>query len=303
MTLQQLKYIVTISETLNITQAADKLFVSQPSLTKAVNELEKEMNVRIFNRSNKGVTITREGDLFLAHARQVLEQAQFMEETYKNKETSNPEFSVSCQHYAFAVKAMADTIRKFDSYKYNFTLRETQTREIIEDVRSLRSEIGILYLSSQNEEIMMNIIKRNDLEFIELFTEKPHVFLRAGHPLSSRKSIKLSDLEDYPYLCFEQGEYNSFYYSEEILSTINRRKVIRVRDRATMSNLIIGLNGYTVCSGLVNESLNGAEMISRPLDENEYMKIGYIKPKRMPLGQYAKAYIEAIVDSHEEENE
>lgn len=295
MTLQQLKYVVTISKTLNITQAADILFVSQPSLTKAVNELEKEMNIKIFNRSNKGVSITREGDIFLTHARQVLEQAQFMEETFKSGEAHHPEFSVSCQHYDFAVEAMAETIRHFDSDEYNFTLRETQTHEIIEDVRSLRSELGILYLSSQNEDVMMNVFKKNDLEFIELFSEKPHVFLCKKHPLAIKKVIKLSELDDYPYLCFEQGEYNSFYYSEEILSTVLRRKVIRVRDRATMSNLIESLNGYTVCSGRISESLNGRNIISRELDEDEYMKIGYIKPRKMPLGPYAKVYIDAIM--------
>lgn len=298
MTLQQLKYVVTISNTLNMTQAADLLFVSQPSLTKAINELEKEMNVKIFNRSNKGVSITREGDLFLTHARQVLEQAQFMEETFKTGQAHNPEFSVSCQHYDFAVEAMAQTIRQFDADEYNFTLRETQTREIIEDVHSLRSEIGILYLSSHNEDVMLNQFKKNDLEFIELFSEKPHVFLCKNHPLANKKVIKLSELDDYPYLCFEQGEYNSFYYSEEILSTVSRRKIIRVRDRATMSNLIEELNGYTVCSGRISKSLNGRSIISRPLDEDEYMKIGYIKPRKLPLGPYAKVYIDAILSIH-----
>lgn len=298
MTLQQLKYVVTISNTLNMTQAADLLFVSQPSLTKAINELEKEMNVKIFNRSNKGVSITREGDIFLTHARQVLEQAQFMEETFKTGQAHNPEFSVSCQHYDFAVEAMAQTIRQFDADEYNFTLRETQTREIIEDVHSLRSEIGILYLSSHNEDVMLNQFKKNDLEFIELFSEKPHVFLCKNHPLANKKVIKLSELDDYPYLCFEQGEYNSFYYSEEILSTVNRRKIIRVRDRATMSNLIEELNGYTVCSGRISKSLNGRSIISRPLDEDEYMKIGYIKPRKLPLGHYAKVYIDAILSIH-----
>lgn len=297
MTLQQLKYVVTISKTLNISKAAEMLFLSQPSLTKAVNELEREMNIKIFVRSNKGVTVTREGDLFLAHARQVLEQAEYMEETFKGGSFANPEFSVSCQHYVFAVKAMAETIKAYDVSNYNFTLRETQTREIIEDVRSLRSEIGILYLSSQNEEIMTNIIKRNGLEFNELVTVKPHVFLYKKHPLATKKLLKLADLDDYPYLCFEQGEYNSFYYSEEILSTVSRRKVIRVRDRATMSNLIVELNGYTVCSGLSGNPADNMEMIAKPLDEVEYMKIGYIKKKDMPLGPYAQTYIEHLKEN------
>lgn len=295
MTLQQLKYVITISRTLNITQASEQLFVSQPNLTKALNELEKEMNIKIFNRTNKGVTITREGDTFLAYARQVLEQAEYMEEVYKGDLIQNPVFSVSCQHYSFAVEAMIDTINSFDNSKYNFTLRETQTHEIIEDVTSLRSELGIIYLSSQNEDIILNILKKNNLEFIEILSCNPHVFLSSEHPLSNSKSLTIKELEDYPYLCFEQGEYNSIFFSEEILSSITRPKTIKVRDRATMTNMIIGLNGYTVCSGLNSETLNSSNMISIPLEENEYMKIGYIKPQRMPLGIYATTYINSII--------
>ncbi|MCQ2533239.1 MAG: LysR family transcriptional regulator [Clostridia bacterium] len=291
MTLQQLKYVITISKTLNITQAAEQLFVSQPNLTKALNELEKEMNIKIFNRTNKGVTVTRDGDTFLAYARQVIEQAEYMEEVYKGDLIQNPVFSVSCQHYSFAVEAMIDTINSFDANKYNFTLRETQTHEIIEDVTSLRSELGIIYLSSQNEDIILNILKKNNLEFTEVLTCKPHVFLSHTHPLSDKKSLTIKELENYPYLCFEQGEYNSVYFSEEILSSVTKSKTIKVRDRATMTNMIVGLNGYTVCSGINNVSFNGSNMIAIPLNENEYMKIGYIKPLRMPLGLYATTYI------------
>lgn len=294
MTLQQLRYVIEVSRTLNITQAADALFVSQPNLTKAINELEKEMHVKIFNRTNKGVTITRDGDVFLAYARQVLEQAEYMEEVYKGDNIRNPEFSVSCQHYSFAVEAMIDTINAFAADEYSFTLRETQTHEIIDDVRDLRSELGIIYMSSGNEEIMSNILKKNNLEFTELFTARPHVFLSHKHPLAKHMSLKMEELQEYPYLCFEQGEFNSFYFSEEILSNYTKPKTIMVRDRATMMNLIIGLNGYTVCSGRNSETLNGKNMISIPLDEDEYMKIGYIKPYKMPLGLYATTYINAI---------
>ncbi len=296
MTLQQLKYVITISQTLNVTQAAAQLFVSQPNLTKAVNELEKEMNVKIFNRTNKGVTVTREGDVFLAYARQVLEQAQYMEEVFKGDIVQKPVFSVSCQHYSFAVEAMIDTINAFDADEYNFTLRETQTHEIIEDVKNFKSELGIIYISSRNEEIITNILKKNSLEFFELYKATPHVFLSSKHPLSNRESLKINDLMGYPYLCFEQGEYNSFYFSEEIFSTIARPKTIMVRDRATMTNLIIGLDGYTVCSGLNSVALTGNNIISIPLNEKEYMRIGYIIPKDMPIGIYAKTYINSILE-------
>jgi DNA-binding transcriptional LysR family regulator len=294
MTLQQLKYIVTVAETGNITEAAKRLFISQPSLTNAVRELENEMQVTIFNRTNKGVVVTNEGDVFLSYARQILEQVGLLEEKYLNVKERRPRFSVSCQHYSFAVNAFVDVIKAFDANQYDFTLRETQTYEIIEDVSKLRSEIGILYVSSKNEEIIGKLLKQNDLEFQELFIAKPHVFIYSKHPLAERENIALEELEEYPYLSFEQGEYNSFYFSEEILSTLDRKKNIKVRDRATLFNLVIGLNGYTVSSGVISRELNGENIIAKPLLVDEYMRIGIIRQKNMPLSRYGVLYIEAL---------
>lgn len=294
MTLQQLKYIITVAETGNITEAAKRLFISQPSLTNAIRELEKEMQITIFHRTNKGVVISNEGDMFLSYARQVLEQVSLMEEKFLNVQEQRPRFSVSCQHYSFAVNAFVDVIKKFDANQYDFTLRETQTYEIIEDVSNLKSEIGILYVSSKNEEIIMKLIKQNNLKFQELFTAKPHVFISSKHPLAERKVITLEDLEEYPYLSFEQGEYNSFYFAEEILSTLDHKKNIKVRDRATLFNLVIGLNGYTVSSGVISKKLNGENIIARPLLVDEYMKIGTITQKNMFLSRYGKAYMESL---------
>ena len=215
MTFQQLKYVITVAETGTITEAAGKLYVSQPSLTKAIHELEKEMNIVIFNRTNKGISLSREGDEFLGYARQVLDQAAILEDKYKGGHGGKKKFCVSTQHYSFAVNAFVDVIRKFDARKYDFTLRETQTYEIIEDVAKLKSEIGILYTSSQNETIIMKLIRQNDLKFEELFVAKPHVFISSKHPLADKEALTLEDLEEYPYLSFEQGDYNSFYFSEE----------------------------------------------------------------------------------------
>lgn len=294
MTLQQLKYVVAVAETSNITEAAKRLFISQPSLTNAIRELEKEMRITIFNRTNKGVVVSNEGDVFLSYARQVLEQTALLEEKYLNGKKQRPKFSVSCQHYSFAVNAFVDIIHEFDADQYDFTLRETQTHEIIEDVSRLKSEIGILYVSSKNEEIIMKLIRQNDLKFEELFVAQPHVFICSNHPLARKKFLVLEDLEEYPYLSFEQGEYNSFYFSEEILSTLDHKKNIKVRDRATLFNLVIGLNGYTVSSGVINKELNGENIIARPLLVEEYMKIGVITPKNMSLSRYGIAYMEAL---------
>ena len=294
MTLQQLKYVACVAETGNITLAAEKLFISQPSLTTAIRNLEQEINITIFNRNNKGVTLSNEGNIFLSYARQVLEQADLLASRYNKTVERKPSFSVSCQHYSFAVNAFIDVINKFNAHSYDFTIRETQTHEIMTDVNQRISEVGVLYMSSKNEEIISKFLKQYDLKFELLFMAHPHVFINNTHPLANKDIITLEDLDDYPYLSFEQGEYNSFYFSEEILSTLDRRKNIKVRDRATLFNLLIGLNGYTVSSGVISKELNGENIISKPLKIDEYMKIGYIINKDQPLSQYGNAFVEAI---------
>ncbi len=294
MTLQQLRYIVTVADKGTISSAAKELFISQPSLTNAIKELEEEIQITIFNRTNKGIIVSNEGNEFLAYARQVLEQFNLLEEKFLNVKKQSPRFSVSTQHYSFAVNAFVDVIREFGGNNYDFTLRETQTYEIIDDVSRLKSEIGILYTSSKNEEVIMKIIKQNGLVFDQLFVAKPHVFISSKHPLANRDIITLEDLEEYPYLSFEQGDYNSFYFSEEILSTLDRNKNIKVRDRATLFNLAVGLNGYTVSSGVISKELNGENIIARPLKVDEYMCIGTIVQKNMSLSRYGKAYMEAL---------
>lgn len=294
MTLQQLKYIVTVADKGSISDAAKELFISQPSLTNAIKELENEMQITIFSRTNKGIVVSNAGDEFLAYARQVLEQANLLEERFLNAKKQSPRFSVSTQHYSFAVNAFVDVIREFGGSQYDFTLRETQTYEIIEDVSRLKSEIGILYTSSKNKEVIMKLIKQNSLEFEELFVANPHVFISSKHPLSGKDEITLDELEEYPYLSFEQGDYNAFYFSEEILSTLDRNKNIKVRDRATLFNLVIGLNGYTVSTGVISRELNGENIIAKRLKVNEYMRVGTIKQKNVALSRYGKAYMEAL---------
>ena len=238
MKLQQLVYVTKVAECGSITEAARRLYVSQPSITSAIHDLEQEMNVHIFDRTNKGVVVSEEGETFLGYARQVLEQTELLEDKYKNPAQRVPHFSVSCQHYSFAVNAFVDVIREF------------------------RAE--------------------------------PHVFVCSSHPLASRASVTLDDMADYPFLSYEQGSFNSFYYSEELTSTLDRNKNIRVRDRATLFNLLIGLNGYTVCSGVISAELNGASIISVPLDIDEYMEVGLVTRKGTQRSVYGAAYVEAI---------
>lgn len=294
MKLQQLRYVVKVAECGSITEASRRLFVSQPSITASIRDLENEMGVHIFERTNKGVIVSEEGETFLGYARQVLDQADLLEGKYKGTSEQVPHFSVSCQHYSFAVNAFVDVIREFDAARYDFTLREEQTHEIIEDVAHMKSELGILYLSEHNREVIERMLAANELVFEGLFCAMPHVFVCADHPLADHASVTLEDLEDYPFLSYEQGSYNSFYYSEELTSTFERRKNIRVRDRATLFNLVMGLNGYTVCSGVISHELNGPGIISIPLDVDEYMEIGIITRKNTTLTRYGQAYIDAI---------
>ena len=294
MTLQQLKYVVTVAENGTITNTAKKLYISQPSLTNAIHELEKEMNIVIFQRTNKGIVLSQEGEDFLGYARQVLEQAAILEDKYKGDNGGKKKFCVSTQHYSFAVNAFVDLIKKFGQDEYDFSLRETQTYEIIEDVARMRSEIGILFLNDFNEKVITKILKSYDLEFHQLFVAKPHVFISRKHPLAQNQVITNEELEQYPYLSFEQGEHNSFYFSEEIFSATERKKNIRVRDRATLFNLLIGLNGYTVCSGVIDKKLNGKDIIAAPLADESDMRIGYITHKKGRISRLGTTYLEAL---------
>lgn len=294
MTLQQLKYVITVAEAGTITEAADRLFISQPSLTNAIHELEKEMSLQIFNRTNKGISLSKEGEEFLGYARQVLEQAAILEDKYKGSEGGKKQFCVSTQHYSFAVNAFVDLIKKYGQDEYDFSLRETQTYEIIDDVARMKSEIGILFLNTFNETVITKILKSHNLKFHELFIAKPHVFISRKHPLADKTMITSEELAPYPYLSFEQGEHNSFYFSEEIFSVSERKKNIRVRDRATLFNLLIGLNGYTVCSGVIDKKLNGKDIIAVPLAEEGDMRIGYITHHKGMLSRLGTTYLDAL---------
>ncbi|MCX7714928.1 MAG: LysR family transcriptional regulator [Clostridia bacterium] len=294
MTLRQLEYIVKIVECGSITEAAKKLFIAQPSLSAAVKELEDEFGIEIFNRTSKGISLTVDGTEFLSYARQIIEQTELMQQRYTGKKPSKQLCSISTQHYAFAVNAFVELLSGLDADEYEFTLRETRTHEIIEDVKNLRSEIGIIYLSDFNEKVLNKLLKENHLVFNPLFEADPHVFVSSKHPLAKNASVTLEDLENFPFLAFEQGEHNSFYFSEEILSTVPRKKTIHVSDRATLFNLLIGLNGYTICSGVLSSDLNGDNIISVPLVTHERMRVGWIASEKSHLSLMALDYISKL---------
>ncbi|MDD4372090.1 MAG: LysR family transcriptional regulator [Anaerostipes sp.] len=294
MTLQQLKYIISIAESGSITSAAQKLLVSQPSLSKAVSELEKEMKITIFCRNNRGVYLSEEGTRFLSYARQVVEQSDLLEQQYKEKEAIRRVFSISSQHYAFVVNAFVALVKEYGEKKYEFTLRESRTHDIIEDVRTSRSELGVLFLSNFNRDIILRMIQNADLKFTSLFTVEPHVFVSRKNPLARRKTVTLDELKEFPRLTYEQGINNSFYYSEELHSNEESPKNIIVTDRATLFNLLIGLDGYTIASGILSSDLNGTDIVTIPLESNEGMEIGYIESADRPLSRMSTRYIEHL---------
>lgn len=299
MTLQQLNYVITISECGSLNKAAEILYVAQPSLTGAVKELEKELGITIFNRSGRGVTLTNDGTEFLLYARQVYAQYKELLEKYGKASNLKKKFGVSTQHYSFAVKAFVEMVKTFDTSKYEFAIRETKTKEVIDDVSTMRSEIGILYLSDFNRKALLKILSSQQLEFHSIIHCKPYVYLWKGHPLAKQKSITLPELQQYPCLSFEQGESSSFYYAEEILSTCEYPRIIKANDRATMLNLMIGLNGYTLCSGIICEELNGDDYLAVPFEAedkavDDTMEIGYIIRKNTLLSKMGRLYIEEI---------
>lgn len=299
MTLQQLNYIITISEIGSINRAAEKLYVSQPSLTSAIKELEKELGIVLFNRTARGVTLTAEGADFLPYARQVYGQYLNLLEKYGKAGERKQRFGVSCQHYSFAVKAFVEMVKAYDVAKYEFAIRETKTLAVIGDVASLRSELGILYLSDFNRKAMLKLLRSHGLTFHHLINCNAYVYLWKGHPLAGRESISFDDLAPYPCLSFEQGDESSFYFAEEILSTNEYPQSIKVTDRATNLNLMTGLNGYTLCSGIICEELNGSDFIAVPYEAdvnnpNSIMEVGYVVRANAVLSPLAERYISEI---------
>jgi len=294
MTLQQLRYVIEVAKTGSMNVAAKQLFVSQPSLSMAIRELENDVHISIFERTTKGVVITAEGEEFLGYARQIINQVELLEDKYIEAGQIKKKFGVSAQHYSFAVKAFVEMVKGFDMDKYEFAIREARTHDVIHDVVTGKSEIGILYTNDFNEKVLNKIFKDNQLEFVHLFTCEGYAYLWKNHPLAGKKVIALEELQDYPCLSFEQGDNNSFYFAEEILSTYDCKKTIKSNDRATNLNLMVGLNAFTLCSGIICEELNGSDYIAVKLAEEVTMDIGYIKRAHMNMSEIGELYIEEI---------
>lgn len=294
MTLTQLKYVITVASFHSMNEASKELFISQPSLSKAIKDLEEEIGIELFRRTNRGVSVTPEGEEFVGYARQVVEQYSLIETKYIEKEEVKKKFSVSMQHYSFAVNAFVKMVKQFGMDEYEFAIHETKTFEVIEDVKNFKSEIGILYVNDFNQKILTKLFSEYGLEFQELLKCKIYVYMWKGHPLAGKTQIDMEELKEYPCLSFEQGTHNSFYFAEEVLSTYDYKRLIKADDRATMLNLMVGLNGYTLCSGIICEELNGSDYCAVKLKSDEEMSIGYISRKGVTISALGQKYLEEI---------
>ena len=300
MTLNQLKYVIEISKQNSINEAAKSLFISQPSLTAALKSLEQEVGFDIFTRTNSGITLTVKGEEFLGYAKSVVEQYDILDAKYISKTGVKRQFSVSMQHYSFAVKAFIELVNFYGFEEYEFEAHETKTHEVISNVRNHKSELGILYLNEFNRRVLEKVIGESGLEFTPLFECGIYAYIAKKNPLAKEKlktgePVTLEELDEYPCLAFDQGEFNSAYFAEEVMSTHQYKQIIRANDRATMLNLAKGVNGYTLCSGILCEELNGKDYCALKLDTEEKMTIGYISRKNSIISSIGKKYIEEIL--------
>lgn len=293
MTLQQLRFLIAVAEFGSINAAAQNLYASQSNLSTAIKDLERELGITIFTRSNRGVTLTNDGTELLGYARQVIEQADMLENRYSDKAKVRTRLAVSAQHYAFSLQAFVNVIEHCKSSEYEFVMRETTTAEIIDDVRAFRSEVGILYLDSFNERVLEKAFSDADVTFYPLFEAGVHVFVGEGHPLAKKTLIKTEDLAPYARYSFEQGTTNSFYYSEEPLSYLPHACNIRYSDRGTLTNLLTSHNGYTLSTGVLSGEMQSG-IVSIPLDTNERMRVGYIMHDERKPSELLNAYIDEL---------
>lgn len=294
MTITQLRYAIMVARSGSMNEAARALFISQPSLSNAMKDLEEETGIIIFNRNNRGIVLTPEGKEFIGYAKQVVEQYELMENKYITKKDTKKKFSVSMQHYTFAVSAFVELVKRYGMDEYEFAVHETKTFDVIRRVRDFQSEIGILYLNSFNEKALNKLFVEYGLEFHEIVQCRIYVYLWKGHPLANQEEITLEELQNYPCLSFEQGDNNSFYFAEEVLSTYHYKQLIKADDRATVLNLMVGLNGYTLCSGMICEELNGTEYCAVKLKSDQVMTIGYLIRKGVSVSAIGQVYLEEL---------
>lgn len=296
MTILQLKYVIAVANAPSLREAASGLFISQPALSLAIRELEEELNVRLFERTNKGIRITKEGEEFLIYAKETVSQYKVIEDRYLGKRKEKEHFSVSMQHYVFAVHAFVNVVKKYDADKYVFAVHETRTDEVLSNVRNLKSEIGVISYTGRSEKIIKKLFREYGLKFHQLMKKDTYVYVWKKHPLAKKKKLSLKDLEDYPCISFDQSSDNEFYLPEEALSNYEFGRLIKSNDRATSAELMVALNGYSIGTGIMTDSVAiKSDYCVIKLEEEDPLTIGYIVRDNHNLSDIGKSYIEELL--------
>ncbi len=300
MNINQIKYVLRVAASSSMREAATSLFITQPALSSSIRELEDELGILIFERTNKGISITDEGREFVEYAKKAVGQYEILEDRYLSKDSGKERFSVSTQHYNFAIRAFTEVIKDMDPKKYVFSIHETKTRDVLEDVRTLKSEVGIISFSGANEGLLKKLFKEYSLEFTPLMKRETYAYFWKDHKFAGKKEISLEELRDYPCISFDQSDDSDFYLTEEAMSDYDFSKMIKSDDRATTMELIADLHGYSVGSGMLSGDdaiLKG--MVSVKLKEEDPLIIGYIVRSGSRLSKYGQAYIEEILKYRE----
>lgn len=296
MTILQLKYVIAVASSSSMREAANRLFITQPALSLAINDLEEELGVVLFNRTNRGISPTKDGDEFLVYAKQAVSQFELIEDKYQSTREGKKQFAVSLQHYVFAIHAFVNTIKQYEAEEYNYSIHETRTDEVLDDVKNMKSEIGIISYSSSNEKILKKILKEYQLKFVPLMTKDTYVYVWEKHPLADKKELSLAELEDYPCVSFDQSSANTFYLSEEALSDYDFKKIIKSTDRATSAELMVALNGYSIGTGIMIDSFSLKKgFVAIKLKEEDPLTIGYIVKEKHSISEIGGNYIEELL--------
>ena len=296
MNVSQLKYVLEVASSSSMREAATKLFISQPALSTSIKELEAEIGILIFERTNKGISITDAGREFITYAQKVIGQYEILEERYLSKDSDKERFSVSTQHYNFPIRAFTEVIKKNYPDKYIFSIHETKTKDILEDVKNMKSEVGIISFSRSNEDLIKKLIKEYSLEFTPLMVRETYAYVWKDHKFAGRDEISIEELSGYPCVSFDQSNDSNFYLTEEAMADYDFDKMIKSDDRATTMELIAELHGYSIGTGL----LTGEDVIldgfrSIKLKEEDPLTIGYIVRKGSTMSAYGKAYVEELM--------
>ena len=301
MTIQQCEYVIEVAKSGSFTEAAQALFVAQTTVSLSIKALEEELDIKIFDRSNKGVIVTAEGAEFIKYASQLVTQAKFIAQRYVKKEENN-RIIISSQHYDFVADAFGRFLKQTDNDSFSFSIKETRTYDVIDDVENARSDVGIIAIKDDNDKLMERFLSSKKLMFSKLIKTVPHVFIRKDHPLSSKKSIGFEDLKKYPFISYEQGEHNLSFFIEELSDTVEAKKHVEITDRATLMNLLLLTDSYTIGTGIMPSQLNGDTIISVPLQSEEVYLIGYIIKKNAVISEYTKRFINILSNCAEENN-